>query len=254
MNFEVDELAPALLDHVMNSPPFTESDLYPPIKHWLESNGYTVHGEVGDCDVAARKGDSLVLIEMKRAVTLDLLLQIVQRQEAAESVYAAVPAPRTQDKRWRALTRLLKRLEAGLLLVNLHSALKSVEVAFHPVLQPRRPVQRAKHRALLTEMDGRTIDLNRGGSSRRPLMTAYREAALAAAVALERLGTASPKALRELGAGPKTGAILLANHYGWFDRLGVGRYALTNRGREALEQYAELTAALRARMGTKVKV
>ena len=228
---------------------FTEADLYPPVKRWLESRGYAVHGEVGGCDVAARKDGRLVLIELKRAVNLDLLLQIVERQGASESVYAAVPAPRTQDKRWRALTRLLKRLEAGLLLVNTHSALKTVEVAFHPVLQPRRPVQRAKHRALLTEMDGRTKDLNQGGSSRRPLMTAYREAALAVAVAMERLGPSSPKALRGLGAGPKTGAILLANHYAWFDRLGVGRYALTNRGREALEQYAELAAALRARLG-----
>ena len=232
----------------MNSAQFAESDLYPPIKRCLESHGYTVHGEVGGCDVAARKDGRLVLIEFKRAINLDLLLQIVQRQEAAESVYAAVPAPRTTDKRWHALTRLLKRLEVGLLLVNMHSAVKSVEVAFHPVLQPRRPVQRVKQRALLTEMDGRTSDLNQGGSLRRPLMTAYREEALKAALALERLGSASPKALRELGAGPKTGAILLANHYGWFDRLGVGRYALTNKGREALEQYSELASALRERM------
>ena len=227
---------------------FTETDMYPPVKRWLESGGYAVHAEVGDCDVAARKDGRLVLIEMKRAINLDLLLQIVKRQETAESVYAAVPAPRAPDKRWRALTRLLKRLEAGLLLVNTHSALQSVEVAFHPVLQPRGPVQRARQRALLTEMDGRTGDLNKGGSSRRPLMTAYREEALKAAVALERSGPASPKALRELGAGPKTGAILLANHYGWFDRLGVGCYALTSRGREALKQYAELAEALRERM------
>ncbi|MCL2001443.1 MAG: DUF2161 family putative PD-(D/E)XK-type phosphodiesterase [Planctomycetes bacterium] len=41
---------------------------------------------------------------------------------------------------------------------------------------------------------------------------------------------------------------MLANHYGWFDRLGVGRYALTNKGREALEQYSELASALRERM------
>ena len=43
-------------------PPLKETDLYPPLKDWLTAVGYTVHGEVGGCDLAARRGDELVLI------------------------------------------------------------------------------------------------------------------------------------------------------------------------------------------------
>ncbi len=221
-----------------------ESDLYPPLKAWLEANGRTVRAEVGGCDIAARKGDELVLIEMKRAINLDLLLQVVRRQRTHASVYAAVPYPKTMDKRWRALTNLLRRLEAGLLLVKLDGYLPGVEVAFHPVPCQRQRDKRATA-ALLAEMSGRSLDLNVGGTHRRALMTAYREQALAVAVALSRFAEASPKELRQCGAPAKAGPILLSNHYGWFERLGLGKYALSAAGREALSAHPELTEKIK---------
>ena len=222
-----------------------ETDLYPPLKAWLEEAGYLVRAEVGGCDVAACKGGDLVLIEIKRAINLDLLLQVVRRQEAEAAVYAAVPAPRTVDKRWRGLTRLLKRLEVGLLLVYLESARPRVELAFHPVRQePRRRKQAA--RALLTEISGRSRDLNVGGSVRQKIMTAYREEALGVAAALDRLGPTSPKTLRAAGTSVKTGRILFDNHYGWYERLAKGVYQLSESGREALSQHPELVAGLLA--------
>lgn len=226
-------------------PGIKEADLYPHLKAWLEANGYTVHAEVKDCDIAAEKDGQLVLVEMKRNVNLDLLLQVVRRQRADASVYAAVPAPRTGGRRWRELMRLLGRLEAGLILVYMESALPRVEVAFHPVEQKRRR-DKGVTRALLTEMAGRSADRNVGGTNRRKLMTAYREQALHVAVALEKHGPAAPKTLRAAGTSAKTGPILLANHYGWFDRLGLGQYALNAAGRTALEEHADLTARLRA--------
>jgi hypothetical protein len=78
-------------------------------------------------------------------------------------------------------------------------------------------------------------------------MTAYREEALAIAAALSRLGPASPKALRSVGASPKTGRVLLDNHYGWFDHPAKGVYALSEPGREALAAQPELAADLLAR-------
>ncbi len=230
-----------------------EADLYPALRAWLEANGYEVHAEVGGCDIAARKGGELVLVEMKTAINLALVLQIVKRQGAEASVYAAVPAPKRHDRRWRELERLLKRLEAGLLLVHLDSVLPRVEVAFHPVPYAQ-PKAKATTRAFLREMDGRTVSGNVGGGVRRKLLTAYRENALAVAVALEAPeapeGT-SPKAIRLRGGGEKTQTILSGNHYGWFERLGKGLYALTPSGREALKapEYAEIVAALRKRRG-----
>ncbi len=221
-------------------PNVRETDLYPLLKAWLEAGGYRVRAEVNDCDVAAARGDELVLVEIKRAINLDLLLQIVRRQETGAAVYAAVPAPAAFDRRWRELERLLKRLEAGLLLVRLDSDWPRVELAFHPV---RREIRRNKSTALalLREMSGRSLDLNVGGSNRRPVMTAYREQALKVAAGLARLGgSASPKALRDIGCPAKTGPILLANHYGWFERLAKGVHGLGGKGREALGEYGEL--------------
>lgn len=224
-----------------------ESDLYPPIKAWLEANGYRVHAEVNGCDVAAERDGELILIELKRSINLDLVLQVVRRQDADAAVYAAVPAPRTGGKRWRECRRLLKRLEAGLILVYLDSALPRVELAFHPVEQKRRR-SRAATTALLREMSGRSVDANVGGSLRRKLMTAYREQALHVAAALERHGPAAPRVLRSAGAPAKAGAILLANHYGWFERLSPGTYALSEAGRAALVEHGDLADRLRDKL------
>ena len=233
-----------------SSPPFKETDLYPPLKAWLEQGGYTVRGEVAGCDVAASKGDELVLIELKKAINLDLLLQVTQRQSAGDAVYAAVPAPKTADKRWRSLTRLLKRLEVGLILIYLHSALPRVELAFHPIRQ--NAVKRKKAaQAILTEIGGRSLDLNLGGSVRQKLMTAYREESLAVAVALHRLGPAAPKDLKKMGTSAKTGRILLANHYSWFERLGPGLYQLSASGHQALMVHSELAESLAASLGSQ---
>lgn len=228
-------------------PKIKEADLYPPLKAWLEDNGYTVYAEVNDCDIAAQKNGAVVLIEMKPAINLDLVLQVVRWQKMDASVYAAVPAPKCADRRWRELLRLLRRLEAGLLLVHLESALPRIEVAFHSMPLERRKSKDAM-RALLTEMSGRSVDTNIGGTNRRPRMTAYREQALHVALALERHGPTSPKALRLAGTAEKTGLILRDNHYGWFERLQPGVYALTVPGREALTKYPELAERLRLRL------
>ncbi len=119
-----------------------------------------------------------------------------------------------------------------------------VQIAFHPMPCSPRKDNRAA-RAMLTEMAGRSLDLNTGGSARRTLMTAYREQALVVAVALSGTPSASPAELRRMGAPGKTGSILYANHYGWFKRIGKGSYALSAEGREALQEYAEMVGHIR---------
>jgi hypothetical protein len=66
-------------------------------------------------------------------------------------------------------------------------------------------------------------------------MTAYRQEALRCAARLE----AGPATLREIRAGgdvPRAGPILQTNVYGWFERVGRGVYALSPRGRGALDE------------------
>ncbi len=223
-----------------------ETDLYGPVRDYLIARGYTVRSEVLGCDIAATRGDDLIIVELKRALTVSLLLQATQRQRAADSVYVAIPKPpyRNQRARWRHAQHLLKRLELGLILVSFATAVPTVEIAFHPQpFAPRRDKKR--RRAIIQEIAGRSGEYNEGGSSRRKIVTAYRETAIFIACCLDRYGPQEPQQLRDLGAGPKTLSILSRNVYGWFERVERGVYTLKPAGREALREYDDLVAQIR---------
>ncbi len=231
-----------------------ETDLYEPLRNWLEEAGYVVRSEVKGCDIAAVRGEELIIVELKQRVSMDLLLQAVRRQQACDSVYVAVPSSRemARFKRWRRIQSLLRRLELGLIVVYLKSTPVRVEVVFHPAPFQRRK-RGAERRAVLQEMAGRSLELNRGGSTRQPLGTAYREASLTIACALELWGPQSPKALRTRGTDPKTQSILYSNVYGWFERVDYAMYALTSKGAEGIAVYGGLCDHLKKRLRAAVQ-
>lgn len=224
-----------------------ETDLYGPVRDWLVARGYTVRSEVKDCDIAATRDDDLVVVELKRRFSVDLLLQATQRQRVADSVYVALPKPASWPRgaRWRRIEHLLRRLELGLILVSFATPVPVVDVAFDPQPCVRRRDTRQR-RAILREIAGRSGDHNQGGSSRRGILTAYREQAIYIACCLDMYGPLSPAQLRELGAGPKAQSIVRRNVYGWFERVRVGVYGLKTEGQEALAAYADLVAQFRA--------
>lgn len=87
---------------------------------------------------------------------------------------------------------------------------------------------------LMREHQRRRGDPAVGGSTRAPIMTAYRQQALGCALAL----ATGPMRVREIRSSvPDAGKILLANVYGWFERLDRGVYGLTEAGRQALQQW-----------------
>ena len=219
-----------------------ESDLYAPIRDFLVAQGYTVRGEVLDCDIAAVKDNDLILIELKRAFSASVLVQATQRQRTTDSVYIALPRPDggIYTRRWRAITHLFRRLELGLILVVFDGPAPRVEIVFHPLPYERRKLKKRK-RAVLAEIAGRSGDYNEGGTAGRKRLTAYRENALQIAYYLEQHGPQSPRALRELGAGPKTLSILSSNVYGWFERVERGIYRLTAQGADEMQAYAHVT-------------
>ncbi len=224
-----------------SSRPLRETDLYEPIRQFLVSQGYTVRAEVADCDITAYKDGELLVVELKRRFSLDLLLQAIDRQRVTESVYVALPGPfdLRRGSRWHGIKRLLRRLELGLIVVDLHRERPQARVVFHPA--PHRARQ-SKHKrlAVLEEMIGRSGNRNLGGSTREKLVTAYRENAIHVACCLERYGPLTPRQLRALGTGSKTTSILYKDVYGWFDRVARGLYALSPRGRAALKDYSDL--------------
>lgn len=226
-----------------------ETDLYPPLRDYLIANGYTVRSEVEACDIAATKDDELVLIEIKRNFSTSLLAQAVLRQRITPSVYVAIPKPTApkSTKKLRDIKRILRRLEVGLILVNLRAKPVRVDVAFHPTPFAQRMNKRERS-AVLKEMNGRSFDLNEGGANRTKIVTAYRENAIQIACCLERYGALSPAKLRAMETGPKTRAILYDDVYGWFDRIGHGVYDLRAKGEAALSDFPDLAAYYRERL------
>ncbi|MCW5747324.1 MAG: hypothetical protein KIT36_14140 [Alphaproteobacteria bacterium] len=207
-----------------------ETELYAPVKALLEGQGYVVKGEIRNCDlVGVRGSEPPVVVELKRAFSLTLLLQGVDRLALSDTVYLAVGA---WPKRLRDVKKLCRRLGLGLMIV----AGRRVDVLLDPLpYQPRKNAHRA--RRLLGEHARRVGDPTTGGSTRRPIMTAYRQEALRCAALLATKGPMSPKALRAAADAPKAAGILRRDVYGWFERTARGVYDLTPQGRLGLERF-----------------
>ncbi len=90
----------------------------------------------------------------------------------------------------------------------------------------------------------RSADFNLGGSSRRPIVTAYREEALRVAYRLKLEGASKVAVVRDSAPSPRAGSILLNNVYGWFERVDRGVYCLTQEGEAAIEHYADVVQVI----------
>ena len=112
-----------------------ESDLFGPVRDYLMGLGYDVKGEVKDCDLTALRDGELIVVELKRGFTLELLYQALDRQRLADSVYVAVPLPKRgyMAPHVRDMESLCRRLELGLIFVGFSSAgAAQLDVAVHP--------------------------------------------------------------------------------------------------------------------------
>ena len=213
-----------------------ETALYLPVKRFLEQRGFAVKGEIGGCDLVALSGDEppvVVICELKLSFNLELILQAVDRAAASDEVWLAAKFSergkgRESDARYRNLCR---RLGFGMLAV---ASSGQVEVIVSPTALPRRDPKRRSR--LISEHRKRLGDPALGGSTRAPIMTAYRQQALACASALSH----GPRKVRDLKPSiPDAPKILLHNVYGWFDRAERGIYVLTDAGHAALKRWPQ---------------
>lgn len=220
-----------------------ELELYAPVKRFLERQGYAVKGEIGACDVVAVRGDEApVVVELKQSLNLALVLQAVDRLALADTVYIAFRVGAGQSASFRSRRKqviaLLRRLGLGLLTV---SARGDVVPVLDPA--PYRPKGNPRRRdRLLAEFAERVGDPEAGGSVSRPRLTAYRQDALRLAQELARDEALPLRFVRAATGVERAGTILRDNHYGWFDRVKRGYYALTPKGHAELLHWS---AALR---------
>jgi len=209
-----------------------ETALYLPVKTFLETAGYTVKGEIGGCDLVGlseAEPPVVIVCELKQVFNLELIMQAVDRQAQSDEVWIAARISakgkgRQADRRFRDLCR---RLGLGMLGV---SDAGTVDIIVSPVAPLPKRNSRKRNR-LVEEHRRRKGDPAIGGSTRQPIMTAYRQQALACA-ALLQAGPLRPRDLK--AAGPKVPNILRDNVYGWFDRVDRGVYQLTEAGVAAL--------------------
>lgn len=208
-----------------------ETTLYQPVKAFLEAAGYEVKGEIGGCDLVGLSEDDppvVVICELKLSFNLELILQAVDRAAASDEVWIAARVSakargREADRRYRDLCR---RLGIGMLGISDRGEVAILVSSISPM--PRTNSKRRSR--LVNEHRRRKGDPTSGGSTRKPIMTAYRQQALLCARAL-MIGPLRPRDIK--AQAPDAGKILLNNVYGWFERQKPGVYQLTELGRAA---------------------
>lgn len=100
-----------------------ETDLFIPVKEWMEDVGYKVYSEVSPINISKRADIVGILnpittvVELKTSLSLDLIEQSIDWIPHANYIYAAVPRPK---KRYNQLSlKILKQYGIGLIEVDL---------------------------------------------------------------------------------------------------------------------------------------
>lgn len=227
-----------------------ESSLYTPVRDYLASLGYDVKGEVKNCDITACRDGELIVVELKRGFTLELVYQAMDRQRIADGVYVAVPLPKRgyASPQVRDMQSLCRRLALGLIFVGFSAGgIPQIDVAVHPKEASRPRTDKKRRLAVLREHANRTNAANTGGVTRKKILTAYKEQALLVAGILQASGPLSVFEIKKRGGPENTASIVGRNVLGWFEREaapGAARYVyrVGPKGLAALEEYRELLA------------
>lgn len=211
-----------------------ETELYLPVKSWLEGQGFEVKAEVGAADVVAcRPGEDPVIVELKTGFSLTLLQQAIARQRLSDWVYVAVPRWKGKSawRSFKANVGLCKRLGVGVMSVNL--ADQSVHVHADPAeFRPRK--SKPRKGALLKEFERRVGDPNLGGTNGK-IVTGYLQEAERCLAYVAAHGPSRGAVVAKEAAAPAATAIMRDNHYGWFQKVDRGVYDASPEGLASLK-------------------
>lgn len=206
-----------------------ETDLYLPVQHFFSELGYKVDAEVRDCDIVATKEDTVVICELKRGFTIELVYQLVSRKKMTPYVYAVIPRPKNmRSATFRKKLDVLRALECGLLVVL--NSTKRVDV----ILEPKgkdTSVKQEYRKGIVKEVNVRKMALNLGGQTRRKIVTAHKESLIAALCYIEKYGTIKTRECKD-----NIKAVLQRNHYDFFVRVQKGVYTANEKGRNFLKE------------------
>ncbi|MCL2610983.1 MAG: DUF2161 family putative PD-(D/E)XK-type phosphodiesterase [Defluviitaleaceae bacterium] len=206
-----------------------ETDLYKPIYKYFKNLGFNINAEVSGFDVVLTRDDLIYIVEIKLNFNIKLLKQAIEAQKVANFVYVAIPLPKRQ-KGFNSTIHIAKSLGLGLIIVG-----KTVQVVLEPekslLNKNYRKIKKVKH-----EVDNRKVDINVGGSNRKKINTVYREKSIQIACHLENKEFSSAKELVKEGCPQETLQILYNNFFGYFERIGRGKYTLSHTGKKMLQE------------------
>ena len=227
-----------------------EADLFEPVQEFFQELGYSVKGEVGNCDIMAIRGEEILVVELKKGITIGLLAQAVDRQRIGDLVYMAVPKPKKFkiDREFKRILHLVRRLELGLLFVSFTGKKPKVEVIVEAQSFDRgksKVLSSKKRGKLKAEHENRKNSSNIGGVNKTKILTAYRERAIEAALYLSEHGVSKVAVIKKAIQYDKIGALLNANHYGWFFKEAKGYYRLSESGERGLKDYEDYVKNLK---------
>jgi len=216
-----------------------EADLYAPVKAFLTRQGFDVKGEVGAADVVARRGDDIVVVELKLGFSLALFHQGIDRLGLTDVVYLAVPLKtgKPSAKALKENIKMARRLGLGVLTVRPRDGFVEVQAEPGPYA-PRK--SKKKTARLVKAFDRLEGDPNQGGATRHGLVTGYRQDALKCARFLAVHGASKGAQVKEWAEVPRATTIMRNDHYGWFRRVGLGTYELTPEGQKGIADWGDV--------------
>ena len=227
-----------------------ERDLFLPIKTYFENFGYVCDGEVKGIDLYMENGEKNVAVELKQTLDFKSVQQAALRQKITDIVYIGIFKPKDlYSSAFKDKLYLLKRLGIGLIVVTKRG--QTVEIVSEPIVTELSSFQKrnvGKRKALSEEFHKRKTKNNIGGVNGTKLITGYREDALLVLDALIALaGEGSSRKVREISGVANATRIMYQNYYGWFCNVSTGYYKVTETGRNALEEFSGVIAALKGR-------
>ncbi len=232
-----------------------EKDMFPIIKDFFEKQDYKVNAEVKGCDIVISKDDYLAVIEMKLNLNITLVYQALDRLDITNNVFIAVKKPKKRYMKERSkMTKLAKRLNIGLIIVDPTLKTNNIEVVYEPS-ETKRAKNTKKTQAVQKEIQGRRFDNNIGGNNKTKLITAYRDMSIRLACICEVFTVISPKFLETTFGIEKSYPILYNNFFNYFEMFGKGDFGLSDAGIEMLKssEFKELISIYRQEIQDKIE-
>jgi hypothetical protein len=108
-----------------------ESDLFEPVKNWLEDIGYEVFAEVqawsGRADIIGRRRPAIAAVELKTSLTMELVEQAVKWRHFCHYIYIAIPR-RTKPVP-KFINKILSENRIGILEVSRTGSVHTIQQA-----------------------------------------------------------------------------------------------------------------------------